>query len=413
MNNGTPEALAKSQLLIKLVQHGIVQQAAQEAAIQSILSESPKAAVDALGDITDIEKANQLADAWLAAHSDSKPGSGEADPSKKKSTKPASSTFSAEDIRNLDDMLNANAVDKEKRLAATRLVNVLTDKPCLYAIHVAGTKLIPNNGDANLASKFAKWQATLVDTAANKQAFEELKAEYEKGSPMEVYINTEAREKVIGYTVETTDDNGNPDTRILTKETAIAFLLFDVPGYIPARNEDTSIGMKLRWQTRSQKMAKDVEGQSSGGTSVVSILNRKAMKNNKDLSVCTCQIKEVGGQKETNANYSAKTAKFFEVKTGRVTSKGEPINRKVRLSGKTTVYAVQRIAKYDIFGPADSKKGSGQMTRAQREKQLEANRNALNDFLNGTSGSAEIRQLRSEKVRAMKMANAGSMPSLT
>ena len=79
-----------------------------------------------------------------------------------------------------------------------------------------------------------------------------------KGEEMEVYINPDAKEKNIGFTVETTDDNNQPVTLNMTKEDARDFLLTSVQGVIAATSEDT-IGISIRFIAKRNNSATDNE----------------------------------------------------------------------------------------------------------------------------------------------------------
>lgn len=224
---------------------------------------------------------------------------------------------------------------------------------------------------------FDKWKDQLVDTPENKQAYAELKEAFMKGEEMEVYINPEAKEKNIGFTVETTDDNNQPVTLNMTKEDARDFLLTRVQGVIAATSEDT-IGISIRFIAKRNNSATDNEANAGiDGTVRVAVQNNKALKSNPDLKVCTCAILETNGQRTVNDQFNAKTAKYFSIYTGKNKSDGTPITRKVRMTGKTSVYVVERKPEYvTVFGQAVKAKGFG-MSNKERAKVLENCRKAM------------------------------------
>ena len=128
----------------------------------------------------------------------------------------------------------------------------------------------------------------------------------------------------------------------MTKEDARDFLLTRVQGVIAATSEDT-IGISIRFIAKRNNSATDNEANAGiDGTVRVAVQNNKALKSNPDLKVCTCAILETNGQRTVNDQFNAKTAKYFSIYTGKNKSDGTPITRKVRMTGKTSVYVVER-----------------------------------------------------------------------
>lgn len=398
MNEATKQT-AQQELLLKLARNKIVDPAAVEATKQAIIASMPPAMLAQCEGMSDVEKALKGADAYFEANG----GNAQADPTKKKTTAPQDITMTAEDQMAVNNYLGLHAEETGRRAANSRVLSVLTDKPILASIIVPNAKLIPTIGDKTEAN-FAKWESALVDTPENKQAFNELKATFMKKEAMEVYINPDAREKTIGWAIDTTDNNGNPIKMNLTKESAVAFLLVKVQGVIQPKGEN-SIGIRIKWTAKRQAAASDNEGGApvKGNTSVT-LLNRKALQNNSNLSVCTCVIQEVNGEKTINEQFNAKTAKFFTINTPRQNSKGETITRKIRLPGKTSVYKVQRLEEYvNDFGQAERQKGAG-LSRSERQKINEAVAKSLIEL--GSTTSVENNELRTAlaEIRSQKVA---------
>ena len=363
---------ANQKFLLVCARNRITNPEEVQATMQAILASAPKAVLDSMSDKSDVEQALELADAYFRAQ-----GAGVTDdPNQTKETKPQDTLASAEEMSAIQDYLDANASDTSKRQARTSVLAVITDKPVLAKIHVPNARLVPTLSDKT-EGLFAKWESQLVDTPENKQAFEDLKASYLKKEEMEVYINPDAREKTIGWKIATTDDQGQPVTMNLTRDTAISFLLVKVQGAIQPRGEE-SIGIRIKWTAKRQAASGDNENNSaSKGTTSVTLLNRKALQSNDKLSICSCQIQEANGEKLVNDQFNAKTAASFKVVTDRKNKKGEVICRTIRLPGKTSVYRVQRLEEFvNDFGAAERAKGVG-MTKSEKKKINEAVKRAL------------------------------------
>lgn len=363
---------ANQKFLLVCARNRITNPEEVQATMQAILASAPKAVLDSMSDKSDVEQALELADAYFRAQ-----GAGVTDdPNQTKETKPQDTPASAEEMSAIQDYLDANASDTSKRQARTSVLAVITDKPVLAKIHVPNARLVPNLSDKT-EGLFAKWESQLVDTPENKQAFEDLKASYLKKEEMEVYINPDAREKTIGWKIATTDDQGQPVTMNLTRDTAISFLLVKVQGAIQPRGEE-SIGIRIKWTAKRQAASGDNENNSaSKGTTSVTLLNRKALQSNDKLSICSCQIQEANGEKLVNDQFNAKTAASFKVVTDRKNKKGEVICRTIRLPGKTSAYRVQRLEEFvNDFGAAERAKGVG-MTKSEKKKINEAVKRAL------------------------------------
>lgn len=367
------DANAVNNILIRFAQEGIQTPDAIEATKADILASMPEAVKESMANLSDDEKIASFMDAYFAG----KKGVAEqAEPTQKKTIAPVTSSLSAEDAMSIQNYYDLNAEKMGLRASKSRVVCLLTDKPVLAAIHVNGAKLKPTIGE-NTEKNFDKWKDQLVDTPENKQAYAELKEAFMKGEEMEVYINPDAKEKNIGFTVETTDDNNQPVTLNMTKEDARDFLLTRVQGVIAATSEDT-IGISIRFIAKRNNSATDNEANAGiDGTVRVAVQNNKALKSNPDLKVCTCAILETNGQRTVNDQFNAKTAKYFSIYTGKNKSDGTPITRKVRMPGKTSVYAVERKPEYvTVFGQAVKAKGFG-MTNKERAKVLENCRKAM------------------------------------
>lgn len=385
------EQQAMMELRLKLAQHQILEESQIEATKQKILASSSPEVLASMEGLSDTEKALKCADAYFAAMT-GKTEAPSADPSKSKKSTAPQLNMTAEDTNAIQQYLDENAEATNARTSRTRVICQLTDKPVLAAVHVSGAKLIPSVGEKAEAN-FAKWESMLVDTPENKQKFQEMKTAFMKKEPMEVFINPDAREKVIGWKIETIDENNQPITQILNKDDAIAFLLIKVQGVIPNRDAN-SIGLAIRWSESKRNKAKDNEnGGGSKGVTSISVKNRKALSENKDLSVCTCAIISQGGQKVINDQYNAKTAAYFEINTGKKNMKGEVICRKIRLSGKTQAYRVERKEEFmSKFSNAEGSK-TGKMTTKEKSAIQNARVNALYSLQsNDNLGNAEVRQ---------------------
>ena len=244
------DANAVNNILIRFAQEGIQTPDAIEATKADILASMPEAVKESMANLSDDEKIASFMDAYFAG----KKGVAEqAEPTQKKTIAPVTSSLSAEDAMSIQNYYDLNAEKMGLRASKSRVVCLLTDKPVLAAIHVNGAKLKPTIGE-NTEKNFDKWKDQLVDTPENKQAYAELKEAFMKGEEMEVYINPEAKEKNIGFTVETTDDNNQPVTLNMTKEDARDFLLTRVQGVIAATSEDT-IGISIRFIAKRNNSA--------------------------------------------------------------------------------------------------------------------------------------------------------------
>lgn len=363
---------ATSNILIRFAQEGIQTPDAIEATKADILATMPESVRESMADKSDDEKIASFMDAYFAG----KKGAPAAAPTDKKEIAPVALTISSEDSLSIQNYYDLNAEKMGLRASQSRVVSILTDKPILAAIHVQGAKLRPTIGE-KAEDKFNAWKDSLVDTDENKQAFAELKESFMKGEEMEVFVNPDAKEKVIGYKVETTDDNNQPTVLCLNKQDARDFLLTKVQGVIAARDEN-SVGISIKFITRKNKAANDNEANASvDGTIRVGIQNGKALREHPELRVCTCSIMETNGKREINDQFNAKSAKYFTIYTGKQKSDGTPITRKVRMSGKTEVYVVERNPEYvNTFGPAVRSKGFG-LTTKERNKILESCQKAM------------------------------------
>lgn len=363
----------RMQLKLLMAQHNILSDAEVEATIQKILATAAPAMLAQMDGLSDEEKALKLAPAYFQTPENG--AATEVQPNEKRQTVPTGPNMTAEDMQVIRDYFDSNSEATGKRAARTKVICQLTDKPILAQIHVPGSQLLPTVGD-NTNATFDKYEKNLVNTPENVKAFQELKTAFLKKEPMEVFINDQARPKVIGWTIETIDENNTPVKLNLSKDEAISFLLVKVQGYIEPRG-DKSIGIAIRYSSKSNKKAKDNENGGSTGITSVTVKNRKAIADNPELSVCTCAIATNAGQKIPNDNYSAKTARYFEVYTGKNDKKGQPGTRKVRMSGKTSAYKVERKEEYvSVFGPAERQKGVA-MTKNDKKGVYEACINAM------------------------------------
>lgn len=397
------DANAVNNILIRFAQEGIQTPDAIEATKADILASMPEAVKESMANLSDDEKIASFMDAYFAG----KKGVAEqAEPTQKKTIAPVTSSLSAEDAMSIQNYYDLNAEKMGLRASKSRVVCLLTDKPVLAAIHVNGAKLKPTIGE-NTEKNFDKWKDQLVDTPENKQAYAELKEAFMKGEEMEVYINPDAKEKNIGFTVETTDDNNQPVTLNMTKEDARDFLLTRVQGVIAATSEDT-IGISIRFIAKRNNSATDNEANAGiDGTVRVAVQNNKALKSNPDLKVCTCAILETNGQRAVNDQFNAKTAKYFSIYTGKNKSDGTPITRKVRMTGKTSVYAVERKPEYvTVFGQAVKAKGFG-MTNKERAKVLENCRKAM-ALLTSDATKATSNAMRTARAQILQGRGANS-----
>jgi hypothetical protein len=369
-----------------------------DAEVKKIIAGSAPAAVADLRNQgkNDLEIAVELADSFYAAQG----GTPAADPSKGTATQPAASTMSAEEESAVRMALDSTAKAREDRLAATKVDSVLTDKPVLYQIFIPGTKM-KFSQNANMKEKFDQWEGKLVNTDENKARFQAIKDAYEQGQEVDVYVNDKARQKVIGYAITTTDANGAPQRKDLTVGETAVFLMTEVPGYIPARDKATSIGVRLRWQEASNAGDPQAQGTKATGSILVSIMNNKARKDNQ-LDVCTSKIVEVAGQKEIAQEHSVRSDMYFEVYTGKNNKKDQPITRKVRLSGKCPVYATARIPDYEKFEPKS--KTTGMSKKMQQTTQ----ENLYKSYAAFASGKANIGGM----TAAMTTAKAEAMQNI-
>lgn len=397
---------AKMKLKLVLAKHKIIDDAAVEATIQKILETTPAAVKEKMKaeGATETEIALQMADSYFAAEG----GNKEPDPTEKtkhSSTKPATANMTAEDRNAIQEYFDSNAVATEKRTAQTRVVRQLTDKPTMAVLHVDGAKLKPSKSDS-FEAKFKEYEGSLVDTTENRRKFVELKAAVDKGEELEVYVNTEAKEKVIGWVIETLDENMQPTTQVLTKETAQSFLVLSVAGYIAQRGEN-SIGLKIRWTSKTSKSAaknNEADGASRGSTSVA-VTNAKAIKDNRDLSECTSIILTEGGVKQINDTQSARSAMYFEIYTGKTNAKGEKTVRKVRVSGKTKAYRVVRKEEYvSVMGPAEGKKSTGTPNKNEMQK-IQEMRVASMYSMSVNSMDPRVKQAKAELERSKRQAS--------
>ena len=348
---------ANQKFLLVCARNRITNPEEVQATMQAILASAPQAVLDSMSDKSDVEMALELADAYFKAQ-----GSGATDdPNVTKETKPQDAPASAEQMQAIQDYLDANASETSKRAARTSVLAVITDRPVLAKIHVPNARLTPSLS-AKTESLFAKWESQLVDTPENKQAFADLKVAYLKKEEMEVYINPDAKERTIGWKIQTTDDQGQPVVQNLTRDSAISFLLVRVQGAIQPRGEE-SIGIRIKWTAKRQAASGDNENNSaSKGTTSVTLLNRKALQSNDKLSICSCQIQEANGEKLINDQFN---------------KKGEVICRTIRLPGKTSAYRVQRVDEFvNDFGPVEKSKGAG-LTKSEKKKINEAVKRAL------------------------------------
>lgn len=391
--------VAKAQLTLRLAKENYTEPTEQEAVIQKILASIPPAVMDTRGDKSDHEMALMYADTYFEAGKESTAAQG-------RETKPTTVAMSGEEKMAIMDYLESNAEEIEARSARTRVISLLTDKPVLGAIIGKNAQLKPSINE-NAEANFAKWEKVLLDTPENKKKFQQMKATWMKGDFMDVYVNPDAKEKVIGYAIETINDEKVPVVENYDKEGTIAFLMVKVNGAIPPKGED-SVGLRLNW-TASRAEADNENGAATKGTTNVLVLNRKAVTNNPDLRVCTSVPVEANGAPVMNENYNAKTEDFFVIQTDRRNSKGEIINRKVRLSGKTTVQAVERLEQYQaVFGTNKGPKGG--MTKSEKAKAQEALLASFHSLRSGTSAlnNGMLRKALADIKRNAAVANGAS-----
>lgn len=395
---------AKQQAIVYLVQKRILTQPEQQATIQKVLADTAPALIEAdrAAGLTDEEIFLKHADAWFQAHGDAAPEGAPSTPAHGKKTEPASVNLTAEEQTKLDMLINMNAVAKGKRSAQTQVVAVLTDKPVMSQIFVKGSTLTPVVPET-AEEQMKKYESELVDTPENKQNFAQLKAAWMKGEQMQVYLNPKARQKVIGFKVNTLGENGTPETRIMTKEDAIVFLACEVNGIIPAR-DDNSIGIKLRWRANRKS---DVTSNNNDGTSVVAIINLKILQNHPELSICTSVVVD----SEVNDKYRAKTEMSFLRVGKRKNKKGESIQVRTRLSGTTKVKAVKRSDEFlATFGQVGARKSgqSDKSVKATRDAVRMTMRALTNDSMTLHSDAAKEAQARAMRDMATIGMNNGA-----
>jgi len=376
----TSQELAKNSLAIKMVQAKIVNPDEQQATIQKVLAELPASTLEAdrAKGLSDEEIVDTHFAEWLKGKSNT---SDEAVKGKKRTGAPVAITMSAEEQQTFDMLLNSNSVAKGNRTANTNVVAVLTDKPVLSAIHVQGATLTPVISE-KAEETLKKYENNLLQTDENKQAFAELTAAWKKKEELAVFLSPNARPKVIGFKVNTIGEDGSPETRIMDKEEAMVFLVFEVNGNVPPKSEN-GIGIKLRWKASTS--APDATGNVKEGNSIVVIMNRKNITTNPSLSECTSVITD-----EVTDTYKAKTEKYFLVLTGKPKKDGTPGTRITRLPGVTKAKIVKRAEAYvPKFGQVGERKGSGGMSKSEKAANLTAMRMAMRQLASGQAMSTD------------------------
>lgn len=389
MNENTvPNVNADNMFTLKAAQKKVTIPAEVEALKQSILAAIPTAIrqdYEARG-LSEVEMANEFFDTYYSsldsAHAD--------DPSKTKPTAPVESIGTAEDMHKINQYLDLKAAEQAERGGKSRVLAVLYDKPILANIITGDRTMIPSVTE-NTEKNFEKWEKDLVEGEENRTKFEQIKAAVLRKEPMPVYINETQKPRVIGYKLETTDDNGNPVIVNMDKDSTAVFLMEKVQGAILPRDEQ-SVGLKFRFRPKRRTSAGDNEsGRTSSGTRLAVLLNRKALQENPALGIITCEIQVINGQKTVNDQYNAKSDAYFEVYTGKKNQKGELIRSKKRASGKTSVFRVERIKDYvNDFGPAETKKGTG-MSKKEKVNLMESVRMGLADAMHNPTENNMLR----------------------
>lgn len=185
-----------------------------------------------------------------ASHISENPGvndlqvqAGESGIVKKKTAKKESEFIAADLSSEQVDAVNKTlgSISVEQRVqatAATKIEKLLVANPH-PSTFLKGVSIVPTCD----ADKLKEYEANLVETAENKQAFAEIKNAIAKGTKVPAYI-TKSQQKIEGAVVDTPEVGGKtnaPKREVLTNSTLISFLMMRVIGKIPSN----PIGVRL------------------------------------------------------------------------------------------------------------------------------------------------------------------------
>lgn len=368
MYNNHDEAMGF--LTRELVGRGIVDAAAVDAEIKSIVSLIPPTTREAYGDDDAVAAAN-FYDTYMGSQKapDQAPvnvqtGSAVVPAKKDKVvfTAPALPDAAMDKVKGI---LESNQEQRIRATAQTSIKKVLTANP-KPSEYLKDQTVIPECAEA----KLAEYEKKLVKTEENIKAFNAIKEAVGKKA-LPVYLN-DKNVKVTGVQVVTpANGQGKTETELLTltNEHLVGFLVTRVMGRIP--NEPV-VGVELRTITPVTK------GRKSDATAVVGRPNIKWVGRAAALKDANMHepINEVAktGQKVETKEGRLRIADSFQIIADKKNADGSDKIQTIRLSGKVSaVPKLKRRAEFkSIFGEiSDGQTISAYLSDAEKAAAME------------------------------------------
>lgn len=346
--------------------------------------------------------ADEYYDTWRKSQETGEVKTPNADETKKseKESMPTT-TFTQEQKDAVQNVMAAEAPNIAERTNATKLVAVLYDQPTFGTTIKEGAMLLPTM-DAAKIKKLRDKECVTEDDAKKR---DQMIAAAEAKQPMAVYVNTEARPKIIGYSVQTKNDQMQDVHKIMDKDEMLTFLCLKVSGYIP--NNKTQLGARVS-MPKSSSSANNENGSKKKRLSI-RLVNRDLLNTNPATAILTSDfVKDENGNRE-EVQKAAKSQDYFMAYGNGATNKGERRKVKCRISGETTVYKVERLEEYaNKFNILHKNKNEYRKASADEERKYREIRDALilgSDFGLDTAELASLRTQVRKEINSMRPNN--------
>ncbi len=340
---------------------GILDPANQENAIKKMAAACPAATAADKGLTTDIAKAYET---MLIEKGQQQQPTNPTATVTPTPTLPTSGVSAQEEL-NIAQTLIKQHDDRVAVSTNTSIEKLVLDRPAPADIIKQGTKgVIMDKGWKNIIDKIEKGVYTVkpddgdeIDASkriASTTNFEQLKAAYAAGQPVEVMIGN-LNTKPIGYIVNkgtATGSSQKPEQ--MTRSSLERFMIMDTAGYILA--SETKPGAKLRYV--KAKVNAQNPGASTSGKTILADANKKDAIEAGSYVIS----KEVTSAVEPT---NCKAALAFRVTVNGKKQKDNvtPLTRTIRVTVKADVPVLKRKAEFlDVFGTGERESNSQLLT---------------------------------------------------
>jgi hypothetical protein len=367
----------KAELATFLIKNkGILLPEDQDAEIKKMSAQCPEATATEKGLVDEVDRAYEV---MIIMNGTAGDPTGTQVPV---ATQPTSIISAAEELQ-ISKTLLKQGQERAAVSANTTIDSYVFDRPDPATVIKAGTKgQIVEKSWKSFQEKIDKGTyVVLPDDGADVEEgkriasttnYNALKAAFEAGSPVDVYIGG-LNKKPIGYIVVKGSATGAGNAPVqMTREQLEQFTIMETAGYIVA--SETKPGVKLKYM--NAKADPTNPGKSIPGKTILADANKKAAVEAGSYDVSREATSEV-------VSTGCKSALQIRVKMPSKTAKDgvTPLTKTVRISLKADLPTLTRKAKYvDVFGTGERESNSDLInvpTGEQAKKISEAQRNAI------------------------------------